>query len=90
MQKKAGEPVKPPPAPVKAVAKKPAEEAKKGGGFMDSIRNSELFKQADQMGKAQAIQLNSMLEDAGVLEPINQGEGGKKGDKKPKKGGKKK
>jgi hypothetical protein len=66
LKKKAGEGVQattPPPAKASGApdadkAKKGAEQAGGGGGgLLDKIKNSELFKEADQMGRAQAIQV---------------------------------
>jgi hypothetical protein len=83
LKKKAGEggvqATTPPPAKARDApdankAKKEAEQAGGGGGgLLDKIKNSELFKEADQMGRAQAIQVWSQLQLNGALQHLKFG-----------------
>jgi hypothetical protein len=57
----------PPPSPPPAEPATQATEAK-GGGLLDGAKA--FFDEANAMGKANALNLNAKLEDAGVLPPV--------------------
>ena len=67
----------PPPPPPPEASAPPAEQAGGLGGLFDGITGGvrDMFEEANAMGKASAYDLNSKLEDAGVLPPIEQTSG---------------